>query len=210
MTKHPISRRTMLRGLGVSMALPLLDVMLPRFASSAMAATAAKEAVRTAYLFLPNGMWMPNFTPATVGANFVLPPTLAALANVAKDFSIISGLGLDAARAHGDGPGDHARSAAAYLTGIHPKKTGGSDIHLGVSVDQVAAMKIGGQTRLPSLELGCDKGKTAGECDSGYSCAYSSNLSWRGEKSPMPKEVDPAAVFERLFKASDNASAAEG
>src|SRR5437764_13100181 len=158
MTKHPISRRTMLRGLGVSMALPLLDAMLPRFASSALAATATKAPVRTAYLFLPNGMWMPNFTPTTVGANFALPATLAPLANVAKDFSIISGLGLDAARAHGDGPGDHARSAAAYLTGIHPKKTGGSDIHLGVSVDQVAAMKIGNQTRLPSLELGCDKG----------------------------------------------------
>src|SRR5258706_21707 len=97
MTKHPISRRTMLRGLGVSVALPLLDVMLPRFASSAMAAAAAKAPVRTAYLFLPNGMWMPNFTPATVGANFALPPTLAPLPNVAKDFSIISGLGLDAA-----------------------------------------------------------------------------------------------------------------
>src|SRR5258706_4518329 len=150
MTKHPISRRTMLRGLGVSVALPLLDVMLPRFASSAMAAAAAKAPVRTAYLFLPNGMWMPNFTPTTIGANFALPASLAPLANVAKDFSIISGLGLDAARAHGDGPRDHARSAAAYLTGVHSKKTRGSATHLCVSVDQVAAMKIGSQTRLPS------------------------------------------------------------
>src|SRR5947209_13250629 len=155
MMRHPISRRTMLRGLGVTMALPMLDAMLPRAFSSALAAgVPAKAPIRTAYLFLPNGMWMQNFTPATTGANFALPATLAPLKNVAKDFSIISGLALDAARAHGDGPGDHARSAAAYLTGIHPKKTGGSDIYLGVSVDQVAAMKIGGQARLPSLELG--------------------------------------------------------
>jgi hypothetical protein len=196
------------------MALPLLDAMMPRgvlggLASEAAGAVAGKAPVRMAFLFLPNGMWMPNFTPTAVGA-FELTPTLAPLKSVKNEFSVISGLALDAARAHGDGAGDHARSAAAFLTGIHPKKTGGADIHLGVSVDQVAAQKIGSQTRLPSLELGCDKGKTAGECDSGYSCAYSSNLSWRGEKSPMPKEIDPAAVFERLFKASDAAAAAEG
>jgi hypothetical protein len=209
-----ISRRTMLRGLGVSMGLPLLDAMMPKgvlsgIASEALGASGKSAPVRTAFLFLPNGMWMPNFTPTTAGANFALPATLAPLKNVAKDISVLSGLTLDAARAHGDGAGDHARSAAAFLTGIHPKKTGGADIHLGVSVDQVAAQKIGNQTRLPSLELSCDKGKVAGECDSGYSCAYSSNLSWRGEKSPMPKEVDPASVFERLFKASDASTSAE-
>jgi hypothetical protein len=190
------------------MALPLLDAMLP---TRALAAAAARNAtpLRTAFVFLPNGMWMPNFTPATTGAGFALTSTLAPLKNVATEFSILSGLTLDAARAHGDGPGDHARSAAAFLTGIHPKKTGGADIHLGISVDQVAAQKIGSQTRLPSLELGCDKGRVAGECDSGYSCAYTSNLSWRGDATPMPKEIDPAAVFERLFKAADNAASAE-
>ena len=209
-----LSRRTMLRGLGVSMGLPLLEAMMPKgmlqLGSQAMAATGKSGyPVRMAYLFLPNGMWMENFTPTTTGANFALTPTLAPLKNVQKDFSILSGLALDAAKAHGDGPGDHARSAAAFLTGIHPKKTGGADIHLGVSADQVAAMKIGSQTRLPSLEIGCDKGKTAGECDSGYSCAYSYNLSWRGEKSPMPKEIDPAIVFERLFKANQSSVSPE-
>ena len=209
-----ISRRTLLRGLGVGMALPLLDAMLPRglvggFASEAMGALGRTAPVRTAFLFLPNGMWMPNFTPATTGTNFALTPTLMPLKNVAGEFSVLSGLALDAARAHGDGAGDHARSSAAFLTGVHPKKTGGADIHLGVSVDQVAARKIGTQTRLPSLELGCDKGKAAGQCDSGYSCAYTHNLSWRGEKSPMPKEIDPAVVFERLFKVGDTAGYSE-
>jgi hypothetical protein len=198
----------MLRGLGVTMALPLLDAMLP---ARALAAAAARNTnpLRMAFVFLPNGMWMQNFTPATTGAGFALTPTLTPLKNVAGEFSILSGLTLDAARAHGDGAGDHARSAAAFLTGVHPKKTGGADIHLGISVDQVAAQKIGSQTRLPSLELGCDKGRVAGECDSGYSCAYTSNLSWRGDASPMPKEIDPAAVFERLFKAADSAASAE-
>jgi hypothetical protein len=212
-SKTSISRRTMLRGLGISMALPLLDAMMPNgliggIGSQAMGAV-GKAPLRTAFVFLPNGMWMPNFTPATTGAGFALTPTLTPLKNVAKEFSILSGLSLDAARAHGDGPGDHARSAAAFLTGVHPKKTGGADIHLGVSIDQVAAQKLGGQTRLPSLELGCDKGKVAGECDSGYSCAYTSNLSWRSDQTPMPKEVDPSSVFERLFKASDSAASSE-
>lgn len=201
-----LSRRTMLRGLGVGMALPLLDAMSPGLARTAAGAIssagAAKAPVRMAFIFLPNGMWIPNFKPTTVGANFELTPTLEPLKNVRKDFSILSGLQQMNARAMGDGGGDHARSAAAWLTGVHPKKTGGADIHVGVSVDQVAAMKVGAETRLPSLELGCDKGKVAGECDSGYSCAYSHNISWRGEKTPQPKEVDPAAAFDRLFKAS--------
>jgi Protein of unknown function (DUF1552) len=217
MSKWPISRRTILRGLGVSMALPLLDAMMPKGLLGAggeamgAAATAGRAVapVRMAFVFLPNGMWMPNFTPTKVGADFDLPASLAPLKNVAGQFSILSGLALDAARAHGDGAGDHARSAAAFLTGIHPKKTGGADIHLGVSVDQLAAQKVGSQTRLPSLELGCDKGRVAGECDSGYSCAYTSNLSWRGDKTPMPKEIDPAGAFERLFKASDGATTPE-
>lgn len=201
----------MLRGLGVSMALPLLDAMLPRrFMSEAQGAILGKPPVRMAFLYVPNGMWMKNFTPASVGANFELTPTLAPLQAVRSEFSVLTGLTLDAARAHGDGAGDHARSGAAFLTGVHPKKTGGADIHVGISVDQVAAMQLGSQTRLPSLELGCDKGKAAGECDSGYSCAYSHNLSWRGEKTPQPKEIDPAAVFDRLFKAADSKEAAAG
>src|SRR5258707_659950 len=169
-SKTSLSRRTLLRGLGISMALPLLDAMIPHgligsLGSEALGAV-GKAPLRTAFVFLPNGMWMPNFTPATTGAGFAITPTLMPLKNLAKEFSILSGLSLDAARAHGDGPGDHARSAAAFLTGVHPKKTGGSDIHLGVSVDQGAAMKIRGQTPFPPLQPWSDKGKNPCECDS--------------------------------------------
>jgi hypothetical protein len=210
----PLSRRAILRGLGVSMALPLLDAMAPRgFVSEALGAAvggAKKPPVRMAYIFLPNGMRMQDFTPTALGAGFPLPATLAPLKAVASEFSVLSGLALDGARAKGDGGGDHARSAAAFLTGAHPFKTNGANIKLGISVDQVAAMKVGQQTRLPSLELGLDKHMTAGNCDSGYSCAYVTNISWRGETSPVPKEHDPQAVFDRLFRASDFAKASEG
>jgi hypothetical protein len=197
-----ISRRTVLRGLGVSVALPWLDAMAPAISSVAGAATTAAKAAaptRMGFFFLPNGMWMPNFTPAAVGALTELPASLAAFKAIKDDMLVMSGLTLDGAFAHGDGGGDHARSAAAYLTGAHPVKTAGKDIKAGVSVDQAAAEKIGGRTRMPSLELGLDKGTLAGNCDSGYSCAYVNNISWRSDNTPMPKEVDPGAVFDRLF-----------
>src|SRR5215208_4126835 len=149
----PISRRSMLRGLGVAVGLPFLDAMAPG--------------------------------------------------------TVLSGLTLDNARAKGDGPGDHARSAAAFLTGAHPYKTSGANIKLGISVDQLAANKIGSMTRLPSLELGLDKTQTSGNCDSGYSCAYVSNIAWRSETTPAPKEVDPASLFDRLFGAGNDKAAAE-
>jgi hypothetical protein len=122
---------------------------------------------------------------------------------------VLSGLTCDKARANGDGPGDHARSLSAFLTGRQARKTAGSDIRAGVSIDQVAASHIGSQTRFPSLELGCEAGRQAGNCDSGYSCAYSSNLSWRGEALPNAKEVDPKLVFERLFTGRDPKESAE-
>jgi hypothetical protein len=128
---------------------------------------------------------------------------------VKNDVNVLSGLACDNARAKGDGPGDHARSAAAFLTGVHPRKTAGDDISLGVSVDQLAAREVGKQTRLPSLELGLDAGQSAGDCDSGYSCAYTNNVSWSSESTPVPKEVDPGAVFDRLFGSADERSAAE-
>jgi len=209
MSVQPISRRTVLRGLGVTMALPFLDAMMPRGGAAARAATAvgggaagkaaAAAPTRMAMVYIPNGCWMPDFTPAQLGAGFQLTPTLAPLAKVREHLTVLSGLALDAARAKGDGPGDHARSAAAFLTGIHPYKTAGNNIRLGISLDQFAAQKIGDRTRFPSLELGCDKGETAGQCDSGYSCAYTSNISWRSESQPMPKEMDPRALFDRLF-----------
>ena len=209
MSNWAISRRTMLRGLGVGMALPLLDAMMPKgflagAGSEALGAVGRSAPVRTAFLFLPNGMWMPNFTPATTGANFALTPTLMPLKNVAKEISILTGLALNAAEAHGDGPGDHARSAAAFLTGVHPKKTGGADIHLGVSVDQVAARAIGSQTRLPSLELGCDATRMVGSCDAGYSCAYVNSMSWKSATTPNPPETNPRSVFERIYGSLDS------
>jgi hypothetical protein len=117
---------------------------------------------------------------------------------------VLSGLTLNNARPLGDGPGDHARAMAAFLTGAHPRKTHGADIKVGISIDQVAAQKIGQQTKFPSLEIGCEEGKQAGNCDSGYSCAYSSNLSWRSESTPNAKEINPRLVFERLFSNQAN------
>ena len=116
---------------------------------------------------------------------------------------LLSGLAHKNGNALGDGPGDHARAAASYLTGVHPRKTAGADIQNGVSVDQIAAAHLAGRTRFASLELGCDDSRTVGNCDSGYSCAYTNSLSWRGPTTPMPPELNPRLVFERLFGAFD-------
>ena len=213
-SRWPISRRTMLRGLGASMALPVLDAMLPGIAGSAsanagLASSAASAPMRMATFFLPNGMCMEDWTPATEGTGFDLPPTLKALEPLREQVTVLSGLALDNARAKGDGPGDHARSAAAFLTGAHPYKTAGKDIKLGVSVDQLAAKHVGTQTKLPSLELGLERGSMAGNCDSGYACAYVANVSWSSETTPVPKEVNPSAVFDRLFGARGEREAAQ-
>ncbi len=211
-----ISRRAVLRGLGASIALPLLDAMVPpeaggRGGSSAAWAVgagtdrAAQAPLRTAFVFFPNGRWMPNWTPRAVGHDFVLPPSLLPLQPVRDQVLILSGLALDNAQAKGDGAGDHARSAATFLTGVHPYKTAGADIRAGISVDQMMAQKIGASTLLPSLELGLDHSALAGDCDSGYACAYVSNISWRSAKTPMSLETDPAALFDRLFGSDDPA-----
>ncbi|MCA9245833.1 MAG: DUF1552 domain-containing protein [Planctomycetales bacterium] len=191
-----IDRRTFLRGTGTAIALPLLDAMAPAVAS---AGNAAETPVRMAFLYVPNGVIMRDWTPEREGRDYALPATLAPLESVKEDLLVLSGLAHDKAKSNGDGGGDHARSVATFLTGCQAYKTAGKDIRAGVSVDQVAAQHIGEQTKLPSLELGCQPGRQAGSCDSGYSCAYSSNISWRGESTPMPKEVDPRAVFDRLF-----------
>ena len=209
-TRHPISRRTVLRGLGAAVALPLLDAMIPAggFARSAIAGaagtgggatTAAGHPLRMAAIFMPNGVYWPDWTPAGTGKDYQFSRTLEPLAAVKDDVLVLSNLGLDSAKPKGDGPGDHARSSAAFLTGAHPFKTAGSNIKLGVSADQVAAREIGHFTRLPSLELGLDRGGNAGECDSGYACAYTNNVSWSSDTTPVPKENDPGAVFDRLF-----------
>lgn len=201
--REPISRRTMLKGVTASIALPFLEGMIPGGVMASVAET-VKAPLRMAFVYVPNGIHMEDWTPQSEGANYELTPSLAKLAEFKKDFSVLSGLTCDKARANGDGPGDHARAMSAFLTGSQPKKTAGADIRIGMSVDQVAASQLGHHTKLPSLEIGCDKGMNAGNCDSGYSCAYSNNLSWRSEQTPMPKEVDPKQIFERLFGSPKN------
>ena len=207
-----MDRRTLLKGLGVAIGLPLLEAMTPKgffnntvlaegesSAAKAAAPAAARLPVRLAFISQPNGMWMENFTPTKEGSDFDLPPSLQPFDEVKAELMVLSGLAQDNANAKGDGGGDHARSAGAFLTGAHPFKTPGSNIKLGISVDQFAANTIGQQTYLPSMELGCDTGRRAGDCDSGYACAYVSNISWANETTPMPKQVDPASVFDRMF-----------
>lgn len=205
MSCKTISRRTMLRGiglhgLGTAIALPLLDVMSP---TRLLAATSAPNQVpkRMGFFYVPNGAHMPDWTPSSDGEGYQLSKTLERLAEHKEKFNVLSGLTLDGARAHGDGGGDHARSVAAFLTGAHPRKTNGADIQNGISVDQATAQQVGDATRFASLELGLEASAQAGNCDSGYSCAYASNMSWRGPANPMAKEIDPGAVFDRLFGA---------
>ena len=195
MTK--IDRRTLLKGLGTAMALPMLERMLPMTAL-ASSPVQARQA-RAAFMFVPNGINMDAWTPTTEGAGFALPEILQPLAGVKNSINVLTGLTQQHAFANGDGAGDHARSTACWLTGMQPKKTAGADIKAGISVDQVAAQHIGNRTKFASLELGCERGALAGDCDSGYSCAYSSSISWRGESNPVAKEVNPRLVFERLF-----------
>ena len=215
-----IPRRAVLRGLGASMALPWLESLargpgaraLGAPIGAAMGSVAAANGappVRLAFIFMPNGVNYASWECTGEGASFALSPTLESLAPVRRHINVYTGLTLHTARANGDGPGDHARSSAAFLTGSQARKTAGNDIRGGVSIDQVAAARLGEHTRLPSLELGCEHGPAAGNCDSGYSCAYSSNISWRDETTPMPKLVDPAAAFERLFGDATQAAAAQ-
>lgn len=187
-----LNRRTVLRGLGVSLALPWLESTAPR----ALAASSEMPR-RMAFIFVPNGVHLPDWTPSREGYGFDLPYILSPLAPVQDDVMVISGLTHDKGRANGDGPGDHARSASVFLTGAQPRKEG--DLRSGVSVDQVAAQIAGHATRFPSIELGIEPGRSAGNCDSGYSCAYSSNVSWSSESTPVGKEINPRLVFQRLF-----------
>lgn len=202
---QPASRRAVLKGLGISLALPGLESLWSRraFGSEAAAIANAARPQRMCCIFVPNGVHLPDWTPETEGFGFKLPYILEPLAPVQDDLLVISGLTHDKGRANGDGPGDHARSASVFLTGAQPRKTAGANIRSGVSVDQMAAEAIGKQTRFASLELGGEGGRSAGNCDSGYSCAYSSNISWAGDDKPLAKEINPRLVFERLFSSGD-------
>lgn len=194
-TRKHLSRRTLLRGVGTAVALPFLDAMTPAFGATGKAPT------RLAFFYVPNGIIMKDWTPVEVGAlPASLPRTLSPLNDFRSDMLVLSGLDHKTAE---NGNGDHARAGGSYLTGVRPKETTGADIELGISVDQVAAQAIGDQTRLPSIELGCESTRTAGSCDAGYSCVYENSMSWRSATTPNPTETNPRLLFERLFGSLD-------
>lgn len=193
-----LNRRSFLGGAAAAISLPFLEAMIP-FGSKAYAQQ--EKPLRMLCYYVPNGMHMPSWTPAQQGANFTLSETLAPLANVQDDILVLSGLANMPARP--DGPGDHAAGTGSFITATHVFKTEGADIQNGISVDQAAANVIGGETPFPSLQVGMDGGGSTGNCDSGYSCAYARNISWAGPQTPLPKTVDPAILFDRLFAGFD-------
>ena len=210
-TKKALPRRTVLRGLGSALALPLLDAMVP--ARSAMAQTAANPVRRLGFVYLPNGVAR-NFTginywtPAGEGAGFEFSPILSPLTPFRNQLLVVSGLAQHQADAFDDGAnGDHTRGTSSWLTGVHCKRTEGADVRNGVSADQIAAAELGKATALPSLELSIDLNFLAGQCENSYSCAYLNTLAWRSPTAPMPTENNPRIVFERLF--GDGGTSAE-
>ncbi len=208
MIHHPNSnRRGFLRGLGAAVALPALDSFRPLLAAGiekAVATTASGAPLRMAYLYIPNGVNLDLWRPMGTNTGYKMGETFKPLEAFREDFQIFTGFEQQNARAGADGPGDHARGVATFLTSARARKTAGSDISLGISADQVAAHAAQALTRLPSLELSAEGVRKSGECDSGYSCAYQFNLSWRSENQPMTPESNPRAVFERLFGAGSS------
>jgi len=204
-THKRIPRRTILKGMGTAIALPMLDAMTPALSGSAE----AKAPVRLAFVYVPNGVIRKDWNPKTVGKDFEFMRILKPLEECKDDLFVLTGLDDYNGKTLGDGPGDHARAGASILTGVHCKKTAGADIQGGVSADQIAAKEIGSATKLPSLELGCEDSRTVGNCDSGYSCAYTNSLSWRTPTTPLPPEVNPRLTFERLFGTIDTSLAPE-
>ena len=198
MKSFRLNRRAVLRGTVAGMALPWLEAMQP-VVSAATQNPQATATNRAAFVFFPNGAIMDQWKPKGSGTDFELGNTMASLRRHQQDLLITTGLTQHHGRANGDGSGDHARNASSFLTGAQPRKTSGADIEVGISIDQAIAKQIGHQTRLPSLELGVDRGRHAGSCDSGYSCAYSANISWKSANTPTSKEVNPRLAFERLF-----------
>jgi hypothetical protein len=201
--KTVLPRRTFLRGLGASLALPLLDAMVP--AMTAIAQTPARPVRRLGFIYLPNGVAR-NFTginywtPTGEGSSFEFSPILAPLAPHRDRLVVISGLAQHQADAFDDGAnGDHTRGTSSWLTGVHPKRTEGADVRNGISADQIAAAELGKDTALPSLELAIDLNFLGGQCENSYSCAYMNTLAWRTATTPLPTENNPRIVFERLF-----------
>ncbi len=192
-TRKALPRRTFLRGMGTAVALPFLDAMTPALASSKVASP-----VRMAFVYVPNGIDMRHWNPAYEGPLGELPRILKPLESFKNDITLLSNLTHNNGRALLDGAGDHGRCCASYLTGMHPRKSA-VEIKNGISMDQIVAREAGKATRFPSLEIGMEDARQAGDCDSGYSCAYTNNLAWASETQPLPPVLDPRALFERLF-----------
>jgi hypothetical protein len=200
-TRKALPRRTFLRGMGVALALPMLDAMTPALAAP------ARSIVRLGFVYVPNGIIMDKWKPLSAGADFQLMPTMQPLEPFRQQLTVFSGLAQVQGRALGDGAGDHARAGATWLTGVHPKK---SEIVLraGISADQVAAQTLSQYTQFGSLELGIESNQLAGNCDSGYSCAYTNTISWRSMTTPLPVENNPRSIFERMFGDGESTDAA--
>jgi hypothetical protein len=206
LTKRHIPRRTLLRGAGAAVALPFLESMLP--AQTRLASSAANPVSRASFIYIPHGAIMSQWTPAQQGTRFDLPPILQSLEPFRDQLTVVSGLeAAMAGPATGESGGDHSRSAAVFLSGARPKHTAGSDVYLGTTVDQLVARKIGQDTPLPSLELGIEDVGYTGICGYGYSCSYLNTISWETPTKPLPMEINPQVVFERLF--GDGATAEE-
>ncbi len=193
-TRKHLDRRTFLRGVGTAVSLPFLDAMVPAFAAPG----AARPPLRMAFVYVPNGIDMRNWNPAYEGPLGELPRILKSLEPFKDDILLLGNLTHNTGRALLDGAGDHGRCCGSYLTGVHVKKST-SDIRNGVSMDQLVAREAGRATRFPSLELGLEDARQSGDCDSGYSCAYTNNLAWRSETQPLPPVLNPRDLFERLF-----------
>ena len=202
-TKKHLPRRTFLRGLGASVALPLLDSMVP--ALTAQELTSALPVKRLGIIYVPNGVFMDNWTPPEGGSDFSLPSTMEPLAPFQDQMLVLTGLSNKMGAAWpGEGAGDHARAAGAYLTGVHPKKTEGADLQAGLSMDQIIARQLGQHTQLTSLELSLESRENVGACDPGYACAYANTLCWSSATTPLPMENNPRVVFERLFGGNES------
>jgi len=198
-TKKALPRRTFLRGMGATVALPLLDAMIPSM--TALAKTPAAPVRRLGFIYMPMGCDLSRWTPTGEGRLTELSPALQSLASVVDQLTVISNLELKNAY-----PGTHATSNAAFLSAAKAKWTESTDYYLGTTVDQIAAKQIGQQTLLPSLEMSMDLLQTIGQCDNGYACVYQNNLSWSSPTTPLPAEAHPRIVFERLFGEGGNAA----
>ena len=201
MKKSMNSRRAFLRGAGVSLAVPPMLSLLTRCEATALdaATTETGSPLRMAFMSIPNGVQQDHWFPKTEDGKFEFNSTLQPLESVKHQVQVIGGLKHENATAGNDGPGDHARANATFLTGARARKTAGKDIHVGISVDQLAAQGTRGSTRFNSMELSSDAIRNSGSCDSGYACAYQYNLSWSSATTPVTPEPNPRLVFERLF-----------